>query len=152
MSLYRQPGRVTTRTLALCAAAALVVGLIGGFTLGRVSAAKPTLADKVAELRTALRPADQGIELTATEYSQAVRDGELIAPTEYDAAKAAVRRVRDVLGATRADLRALNPPGAAAFEAAVSELDAGVQQRLDPPDVRRRSDAARQALKDLFSR
>src|SRR3954454_1699914 len=107
MSLYRQPGRVAARTLALAALAALVAGLIAGFALGRVTAAAPTLADKVAELRTELRPADQGIELTATEYAQAVRGGQVTAPTEYGAAQADVRRVRDVLATTRADLRAL---------------------------------------------
>jgi hypothetical protein len=150
MSLYRQPGRVATRTLAIGAVVALVIGLLGGFVLGRVTASDPTLAEKVAELRTQLGPADQGIELTATEYSQAVRDGRVTAPTEYGAAKADVQRVRAVLAATRADLRALSAAKAAALEQAVGELDAGVQQRVDPADVQRRSDAARSALDDLF--
>jgi hypothetical protein len=151
LSLYRQPGRVATRTLALCAAAALVTGLIGGFVLGRVTAAKPSLADKVADLRSQLRPADQGIELTATEYAQAVRGGQVTEPTEYDAAKADVQRVGDTLAATRADMRALAPAKAAAFEAAVAQLDAGVRERVESAEVQRRSDAARRALDALFA-
>lgn len=152
MSLYRQPGRVATRTLALVALATLAAGLIAGFALGRVTAAEPTLADKVADLRRDLRPADQGIELTATEYSQAVRDGRVTAPTEYGAAKADVARVRDVLATTRADLRALDAGKAAALESAVGALDAAVRARVDPAEVQRRSDAARRALDELFAR
>jgi hypothetical protein len=151
MSLYRQPGRVAARTLALAALATLVAGLVAGFALGRVTAAEPTLADKVAELRTELGPADQGIELTATEYAQAVRGGRVTAPTEYGAAQADVRRVREVLAATRADLRALDAAKAAALESAVDALDSAVRARVDPTEVQRRSDAARVALKALFA-
>jgi hypothetical protein len=152
MSLYRQTGRVATRTVALGAAALLLIGLLGGFVLGRVTAAEPTLADEVGALRTALRPADQGLELTATEYAQAVHDGEVTAPTEYGAARSDVQRVREVLAATRTDLRALSPARAAAFEAAVGEVDAGVRQRVDPSELQRRSDAARRALDAVFAR
>jgi F0F1-type ATP synthase membrane subunit b/b' len=150
MSLYRQPGRVTTRALALAAAAALLAGIAGGFALGRATAAKPTLADKVADLRTALRPAEQGLELTATEYAQAVRGGRVTAPTEYDAARADVGRVRDALASTRADRRALDVSGAQALESAVDAVDAAVRGRVEPAEVQRRSDAARRALRDLL--
>jgi hypothetical protein len=151
MSLYRQPGRVATRTLALVAAATLVVGIVAGFALGRGTAAEPTLADKVADLRMALRPADQGLELTATEYAQAVRGGEVTAPTEYGAAKADLGRVRDVLATTRADLSALDATGAKALESAVDAVDAAVRGRVDPAEVQRRSDSARRALQDLLA-
>jgi hypothetical protein len=150
MSLYRQPGRVATRTLALAAAGALVIGLIGGFALGRLTAAKPTLAEKIAQTRSALRPAEQGIDLVATEYAQAVRGGRVVAPTEYGAAEADVKRVRDTLAAARADLQALNPARAAAFAAAVAALEEGVRTKLGAAEVQRRSDAARQALGAVF--
>jgi hypothetical protein len=152
MSLYRRPGRVATRTLALCAVAALVIGLAGGLVLGRVTAPDPSLADKVAELRTQLGPADQGIELTATEYAQAVKDGQVAAPTEYQAAKADVQRVQDTLATTRADLRALSAAKATALEQAVDELDVGVRERVDPAELQRRSDDARRALDDVLGR
>jgi hypothetical protein len=152
MSLYRQPGRVATRTLALTAAGAIVIGLIAGFALGRLTAAKPTLADKIAETRSALRPAEQGIDLVATEYSQAVRGGKVVAPTEYGAAEADVKRVRDTLAAARADLQALDPARATAFADAVAALDAGVRTKLDAAEVQRRSDDARQALGAMFGR
>jgi hypothetical protein len=150
MSLYRQAGRVATRTLALAAVAAVVVGLIAGFVLGRVTSGDPSLAERVRELRVQLRPAEQGLELTATEYAQAVRGGRVTEPTEYDAARADVKRVRDTLAPARADLRALSAEKAAALESAVAAVDAGVRERVEPAEVQRRSDAARRALAAVF--
>jgi hypothetical protein len=152
VSLYRQSGRTSTRVVVIAAATAVVIGLIAGFAIGRVSAPDPSLADKVGELRTALEPADQGLELTATEYSQAVRDGRVAEPTEYTAAKADVQRVQDVIAATRADLRALDPAGAAALASAVQALSDDVDRRADPSAVQARSDAARRALRELSQR
>jgi hypothetical protein len=152
MSLYRQSGGTSRRTLLLVAGALLLVGLLAGFGLGRLTAPDPSLADKVAELRTALEPADQGLELTATEYGQAVRGGRVIAATEYAAARADVERVKDALATSRADLRALNPSGAAALESAIRTVDADVARRADPAEVRASSDAARRALSELLPR
>src|SRR4051794_26935419 len=114
MSLSRQAGRASGRTLAVAAVVACVVGLALGFALGRLLAPEPTLADKVADLRTKLAPAREGIELSATEYAQAVRNGRVVAPTEYSAAKADVQRAADALATSRADLRALGATEAAA--------------------------------------
>ena len=150
MSLYRQAGRMSTRTLVLGGVALLVAGLVIGFVLGRVTEGTPSLATRVAELRVELRPAEQGLELTATEYGQAVRGGQVVEPTEYDAARADVARVRDTLAPARADLRALSREKAAALEAAVAAVDAGVRSRVEPAEVQRRSDAARRALAAVF--
>src|SRR3954462_9052655 len=61
MSLYRQAGRASGRTVLIAAAAALVVGLLAGFLLGRSTAPKPSLADKVADLPAGLAPAREGL-------------------------------------------------------------------------------------------
>jgi hypothetical protein len=147
VSLYRQPGRVAARTLALLGVAALVVGLAGGFALGRGTAPEPSLADRVADLRQELQPADQGLELTATEYAQAVRAGRVVEPTEYRAAQADVQRVRDTIAGARADLRALAPARAAALDRAVGVLASAVDRRAPPAEVRRLSGRARAALR-----
>jgi hypothetical protein len=152
MSLYRQSGGTSTRALLLVAGAVLLAGLLAGFGLGLLTAPDPSLADKVTELRTALEPADQGLELTATEYGQAVRGGRVVAATEYAAARADVQRVEDTVATSRADLRALDPAGAAAFEAAVQALHTDVTRRADPAAVQTRSDAARRALGELLRR
>jgi hypothetical protein len=113
---------------------------------GRASKGDPSVAEKVADLRDDLEPAEQGIELTATEYAQAVRAGRVVAPTEYSAARQDVRRAVDTVAHHRADLRALSPPPAIALDRALSALSAAVERRADPAEVRRLSEAARAAL------
>jgi hypothetical protein len=147
MSLYRQAGRTSARVVAIAAAVALVVGLGAGFALGRGTARKPTLADNVTDLRAQLRPAQNGIELTATEYRQAVRGGRVVAPTEYAAARADVKRAADAVADVRGDLRALDPSRAAALERAVAALGGAVIRRAEPATVRRLSDTAGAALR-----
>jgi hypothetical protein len=147
VSLYRQAGRASGRTVLIAAAAALVAGLIAGFVLGRTTAPKPSLADRVADLRASLAPARQGLDLAATEYGQAVRSGRVVAPTEYGAAKADVQRASDTIARNAADLRALDASGAAALERAMAVLRNGVSRRADPATIRRLSDAASAALR-----
>jgi hypothetical protein len=146
VSLYRRPGRVATRTVVIAAVAALAVGLVAGFALGRGTASEPSLADKLTDLRTELDPARQGIELTATEYAQAVRGGRVVEPTEYSAAQADVKRAQDAIDAARADLDALDPARAAALERAVDGLAAAVDRRAAPATVAALSARADAAL------
>ena len=142
MSLYRQAGRASARTVAIAAGVALLVGLLAGFAIGRTTAPKPTLADKVSDLRAKLAPAREGIELTATEYSQAVRAGRVVAPTEYQAAQADIKRAADALASSRAELRALGVARAAGVERALAGLQSAVSRRADPALVRRLADVA----------
>jgi len=152
MSLYRQAGRASGRVIALVAAAAAVVGLIAGFAVGRATAPDPTLAEKIAELRSELRPAEQGMELTATEYSQAVRGGRVVAPTEYEAAQEAIGRAADSVAASRTDLRALDAAKAAALDRAIAAVRAAIQRRAEPAEVQRLSDEGRAALRAAVGR
>src|SRR4051812_6235975 len=138
--------------LLLAAVAALLVGLLAGFLLGRATAPDPTLAEKVADLRRAVRPAEQGLELTATEYAQAVRGGRVVQPTEYQAAQADVERADGALAAARADLRALSAQRAGELDRAVAALRARAARRADAAEVQRHSDAARAALRAAVGR
>ena len=149
MSLYRQPGRFATRTIAVAVGAALVAGLVLGFVLGRSTAPDPTLAEKVAGLRTSLAPAREGVELLATEYPQAVRGGRVVAKTEYAAARSDVQRARDAVDAHAADLGAIGK--AAALQRALADLAAAVDQRADAARVRQLGDAANAALRRATS-
>jgi hypothetical protein len=152
MSLYRQAGRAGARTLILAAVAALLVGLVAGFALGRSTAPEETLAAKVADLQRRVRPAEEGLELTATEYGQAVRGGRIVAPTEYQAAQADVRRAGAAIAAARIDLRALSPQRAAALDRSVAAVRAAVGRRAAAADVRRLSDEARAELRAAVGR
>jgi hypothetical protein len=147
VSLYRQAGRTSGRTLLIAGLAALVVGLIVGFVVGRATAPKPTLADRVADLRTSLAPAREGLELAATEYGQAVRSGRVVAPTEYGAAKSDVQRASDTIAKNAADVRALSAARAAQLDRAMAVLRNAVSRRADPATVRQLTDTASAALR-----
>jgi hypothetical protein len=152
MSLYRQAGRTSGRTLLIAAIVALIVGLVAGWALGRATAPDPTLADKVADLRSSLGPAAEGIELSATEYPQAVRNGQVVAPTEYQAAQADVQRASDAVASHRADVQALDPARAAALDKAIAALGDAIRQKTDPAQVKQLSSDAASALNAVLGR
>ena len=152
MSLYRQAGRTSGRTLLIAAVVALLVGLVGGYVLGRATAPDPTLAEQVADLRTTLGPAAEGVELSATEYPQAVRNGKVVAPTEYQAAKADVQRAKDAVAGARADVRALDPSRAASLDQALDALGSAIDEKADPNQVKQLSSDAANALNAVLGR
>jgi hypothetical protein len=146
VSLYRQPGRIARRTLATAVAVTLVVGAGGGYLAGRATAPDASLADQLTTLRDDLRPAEQGIELAATEYGPSVRDGRVSAPTEYAAAKAAIARASETVDAAAPDLRTLDPAAATALTRAIDELSGAIDAKADQAEVVRRSETAARAL------
>lgn len=146
MSLYRQPNRFTRRTLAIVGVAALVGGLAVGYVVGRSSAPNPSLADNISSLRSDLNPAQQGLELSRTEYGQAVKGGRVAEPTEYRAAKSDVQRAEDAVAGARSDLRVLDPRGAAALERAVKALSVAIDSREPAARVDKLSKQASTAL------
>jgi hypothetical protein len=150
MSLYRQSARVARRSLVLGAVAALVAGLAGGFALGRGTAPDPSLSDRLAALREQLQPAQQGIELADTEYGQAVKDGHVVAPTEYAAAKADADRARAAFEAARADLVVLDPAGAGALGRSLTALSQAIAGRAAADAVGQRSADAARALAQVL--
>jgi hypothetical protein len=135
VSLYRQPGRFTRRTLVIVGVVVLVAGLVLGYALGRTTAPDPSLSDNLSELRTRLNPAQQGLELSRTEYGQAVKGGRVVAATEYQAAKADVQRARTAIAGSSEDLRALNPRAAAALTRSVASLGEAIDAKRPPQRV-----------------
>lgn len=146
MSLYRQPGHVAGRTLALVGVLALVLGLAGGYAIGRSSKSEPSLASQLSDLRSRLAPAREGLELVPTEYAQAVRGGRVVSSPELGGARAAVTRAQAVVAANRDDLRALSPARAAALDRALATLATAMAAHRDLAEVKRLAGAANAAL------
>lgn len=146
MSLYREAGRTSWRALVAAAVIALLVGGAAGYAIGRSSAPDPSLADQVADLKGRLAPAREAIELTTTEYPQAVRDGKIVAPTEYQAAKADVARARVSIAAALADLRAVDAARAQRLQETVAALGTAVDRRVATSEVDELARAVSNAL------
>ena len=146
MSLYREAGRTSWRALVAGVVIALLVGGAAGYAIGRSSAPDPSLADQVADLQGRLAPAREAIELTTTEYPQAVRDGKIVAPTEYQAAKADVARARDSIAAALADLRAVDAARAQRLKETVAALGTAVDRRVATSEVDELARAVSNAL------
>jgi hypothetical protein len=134
MSLYREAGR-GLRRIAIVAAVAAAVGLVAGFLVGRETRGTPSLAEKIAQARDDYGKLPDALELVKIEYPQAVRGNTVVAQTEYDAAKADVRRARDALAEIRGDLRAIAPQRADLAERQLRDLQDLVAKPAQPEQV-----------------
>jgi hypothetical protein len=145
VSLYRQPGGYSPRTLAAALIAVALVGGVIGFLVGRGSVEDRSAADAVADARAELRPVAAGLELVPIEYEGALR-GNGVARTELDAARGAASRAEAELAAVAEDMRAIDAAGYAAATRAVAQLAAAVDATASPARVKalasRASDAA----------
>jgi hypothetical protein len=148
MSLYRQATGPSARVAILAALAALVVGGLVGFLIGRETASEPTLEELVADAREDLRPALGALELVGIEYAEAVRGREIVAETEYDAAVAQAQTARDVLDQAEA-LATLYPDEMRDARAAVLSVDRAVEQQAESERVAELVRDARQAVGEI---
>ncbi len=126
MSLYREAGQNTRQGL-IAGAIALVIGLGAGYLIGQSNTEDPSLADSIGALRSDLTPISNGLELLGGEYPQAVKNGEIVAQTEYDGSVSNVQRIADTLAANRTDLEQLDPAATAQLESDINDLLEAVQ-------------------------
>lgn len=146
MSLYRQTGR--RRRFALAAlGVGVAAGLLIGFFAGRATTgSSPSLGRAVTELRQRARRATDAVELVTIEYRQAVRDGRVVAATEYAAAQRDVETARERIAQLRPDLDALAPADARRASEQLDALAALVRRRAPASAVERQADRARETL------
>jgi hypothetical protein len=149
MSLYRQAGRGRLGLAAAAGALGLVAGLAIGLLVARGSGEPPSLRDSQASLRERVSPATSGLELVGIEYQEAVRGGRVVAPTEYAAARADLRRARQAIDASKADLIALRPRLAARLQAQLADLELLVARRAPPAHVVALAGQARASLRSI---
>ncbi|MDQ3890613.1 MAG: hypothetical protein M3312_08710 [Actinomycetota bacterium] len=144
MSLYREAGRASGRSLAAVALAALAIGSAAGFPLGRATCKQATLRASVAAVRREARPALGELELVAIEYADASRrDGE----SEYEAARAHVERARKAFAETRGDLSVLAPVETGRAASELDALAALVARRAPAARVEERAESAARAIR-----
>jgi hypothetical protein len=150
MSLYREPGR-RRRRRQIGAGVAVVAGLAiaGIVVLATRDSGPPSRADHVAAVRAAASQASDGLDLVTIEYGQAVRNGKVVAPTEYQAAQADLSRAQDAITKARKDIAATAPIAAAPALAALREAAAVVRRRGDATALARAVAGARAALRPL---
>lgn len=146
MSVYRDPAGRRSRLLVGAAIVAALIGAIAGFVLARATDDDPTLADQVAEVRGGLMSAISALELVTIEYREAVRDGEVVEQTEYEAAQSQAASAAATLDSAAEDLSLIAPEQARAAEQGIAELEQLIDARADFVEVDRAASAAREQL------
>ncbi|HEX8120883.1 MAG TPA: hypothetical protein VF549_06415 [Solirubrobacteraceae bacterium] len=153
MSLYREVGRQRRRQRLVAVAVVGVLALAAIAIVLATGDSGSSAEDRADDARRALQEAENGFELLQIEYGQAVRAGEVVAPTEYDAARADLARVRKALADNRAALTTADPRALGALTEQLDALDRSVRERAPADRVggqiaeaRRRLDALRAAV------
>jgi hypothetical protein len=149
MSLYRQAGGRSPRALAAVLLAGLLIGGLAGFLAGRGSVEEPSAAEAVADARAELAPVAAGLELVPIEYEGAVRDGRVIARTEYEATQAAAARAAADLLAASEDLHAIDPMGYEMAEQAIDKLVKAIAAVVPPAQIEALTRAASNRVESL---
>jgi hypothetical protein len=145
MSLYREAGRGSARSLIVAGLIALVVGLGIGYLIGHSSAPEPSASKVVTDLRSKLRPIAGGLTLIPGEYAQAYRrEG-----VEAEGVQGAVDRINTQMRAVRSDLSALDPAGTKALEQRIAALEEAVKSKAPPAQVKHAAAAAAVALRNV---
>jgi hypothetical protein len=136
MSLYRQPGQARRRRrIAAAATSAAVLLLVALVVVVTRDSGPPTQAERASAAASAASLARNGLEVLRIEYGQAVRDGRVVAPTEYRGARADVQRVGEALTSHEADLRAVDASALAEARAALRRVAVAVDRRAPSRDV-----------------
>jgi hypothetical protein len=148
MSLYRVASRRRRPLALLVPAAVLLVGLLAGFVLGRMTAPDPTVEEALSEPTAKVAEARTALDVLTIEYPQAVSNRAVRAATEYEGAQAGVRHAQDALKAAD-ELRALDPEGYRRAEALLAEIARLVERKVAPAEVESRVRQADAALATL---
>lgn len=125
--------RLRRKPLAIGAAAALLVALIGGFILGRASVGEPKAIEVAERLHAQLEPVRSGL---ARLPSSGAGTG----------VEATVTRIETAFEAAEPDLTALDPDGAKELQGAIASLAGAVGGNAPPAQVTQLTQAARSAL------
>ena len=146
MSLYRQAGRRSWTSILLAVVAGVIIGGVGGYLAGRASKDEPTLSEQLTELRKEAQPLELATEQVRIEYRGTVEDGEVVSPTEYQAAGSSAARAIATFDQLEPDLRALDPNGAERLAQELDSLSELVERRTPQNAVDNQAKATARAL------
>ena len=133
MSLYREAGGGGPGRLLVAGVVGLVIGVSAGLLLASGGDDEPSVEDAVAAVQDGVSPAVSELELVSIEYREAVRNGEVVADTEYEAALSHVERAQQSLADSDADV--LAPAEAAEAEACLEGLLGELESRSESAAV-----------------
>lgn len=128
----------------MIAAGAVVAALVVAVAVVLIAAGddSPSGAERAKTSREAVAKALAGLELLQIEYAQAVEQGRVVEPTEYQAALADVRRSQQALDDVDADAG----QRLADARSALVGVEAAVRRRIAVADLERAVQAARAAI------
>jgi len=105
MAIYKPPPSRWRLALAT-GIAGLIIGLgVGAFLLGQ---SDPNPTEVIGSVRTELSGVAGVLEVLEVEYTESVRDGDVVSETEYDGAVAALTRAQARFAEARPTLLALD--------------------------------------------
>jgi hypothetical protein len=136
MAIYRTN---RDRRLGIVGVVALVVGVVGGLAVGRLTA--PGLTDQLAALRTQAAPITTSLEVVRSEYPKLLAGG-----ADAGGSVGALARVRSTYDLVLPTLTTLDPAGTGGATAALEALEAGVASKASEADIDARIDSFRTAL------
>lgn len=145
MSLYREAHRRRLWPVVLAAALAGAIGLAVGLLIGG-SDEEVTIAEATLELREEVQPALASLELVEIEYSEALKDGDVVAETEYEAAATHADEAEGVFEAAIADLQVLDPAATERASVSLARLGRLIEERADGEVVTDEVQTARSAI------
>lgn len=141
MAIYRPPKPRWPAALV-----AGIVGLLAGLLLGTLLSSDPEPAEAVRAVRADLASAASLLEVASVEYEESVSGGEVVSEQEFEGAKDAIARSRELAESAVPALRVLAPSAADAVIEGYDQVEALMAQPAEPSDVNAALDDLRARL------
>ncbi len=130
MAIYR-PQRSRWKPAAIAGIVGVILGLLVGWGLRP----DPDPAEVLGEIRATLASAAGTLEVVEVEYTESVRDGQVVATPEFQGARAALTSSRERYLEAREAVATVAQDAASAIDRSYGELERLVERRAPPSEV-----------------